>query len=122
MTTKKPSTRKKPAAASIKPVKPWIKSYPPGVPDEIGDLEHSSINALLEKSCDEFNSLPAYSCMGKSLTYGEVKELSDIVVAWLQAKGIQKGDRVAIMMPNILQYPPVMMGILRAGCVVVNVN
>ncbi|MEM7462514.1 MAG: long-chain-fatty-acid--CoA ligase [Pseudomonadota bacterium] len=143
MTDKKPRTRRKPAAASSKsatsrsksttargksaavkskPAKPWLKSYPPGVPAEIGEIEDKSISELLENACGKFASLPAYSCMGKSLSYGEVMALSDAVVAWLQAKGIEKGDRVAIMMPNILQFPPVMMGILRAGCVVVNVN
>lgn len=102
--------------------RPWLASYPEGVPAEIGPLPFESIGQLLEDACSKFADRPAYSCMGKSMTYARMKDRSDIVAAWLQAKGLEKGDRVAIMMPNILQYPVVMMGVLRAGCTVVNVN
>lgn len=102
--------------------KPWLKSYPPDVPAEIGELQYSSIGALLEKACADHSSQPAYSCMGSELTYRQVRQYSEAIGAWLQAKGLKKGDRVAIMLPNILQYPVVMMGGLLAGCIVVNVN
>ena len=100
----------------------WLKSYPPGVAHEIGELEYNSVADLLVDACKTNASKPAFSCMGKTITYSELLEQSDKVGAWLQAKGLKKGDRVAIMMPNILQYPPVLVGILRAGMTVVNVN
>ena len=100
----------------------WLKSYPPGVAHEIGKLEYNSVAELLVEACNNNASKPAFSCMGKTITYSELLEQSDKVGAWLQEKGLKKGDRVAIMMPNILQYPPVLVGILRAGMTVVNVN
>jgi len=102
--------------------KPWLASYPEGVPANIGPLKYNSVAELLEDSCAKYSNRPVFSCMGKTITYQELLEQSSVVGAWLQAKGLKKGDRVAIMMPNILQYPAVMMGILRAGCTVVNVN
>ena len=119
----KAAPKRKPAARKSTPVaKPWLKSYPKGVPAEIGDLPFPSIGALLEHSCSIHANKPAYSCMGKSMTYAQMQEYSDAIGAWLQGKGLRKGDRVAIMMPNVLQYPAVMMGVLRAGFTVVNVN
>ena len=119
----KAAPERKPAARKSTPVaKPWLKSYPKGVPAEIGDLPFPSIGALLEHSCSIHANKPAYSCMGKSMTYAQMQEYSDAIGAWLQGKGLRKGDRVAIMMPNVLQYPAVMMGVLRAGFTVVNVN
>lgn len=102
--------------------KPWLKSYPDDVPAEIAPLIYDSVAELLEKSCDRFLERPVFTCMGKTLSYAELKTLSASIAAWLKSKGLKKGDRVAIMMPNILQYPVVMMGVLRAGCTVVNVN
>jgi len=102
--------------------RPWLKSYPDNVPTEISELEHASVADLLEESCRKFSNRPAFTCMGKTMSYGELLELSAQVAAWLQAQGLVKGDRVAIMMPNVLQYPVVLMGILRAGLIVVNVN
>ena len=104
------------------PDKPWLKSYPPGVPAEISELKFQSVGELIEDSCDRFADREAYSCMGKTITYADLLEQSTIVGAWLQSRGLEKGDRVAIMMPNILQYPAVLCGVLRAGLVVVNVN
>jgi long-chain acyl-CoA synthetase len=101
---------------------PWIKSYPEGVPAEIGPLQHASVGALFEKACKDNAEKPGFTCMGKTMTFGEVERQSLKVAAWLQAKGVKKGDRVAIMYPNILQYPIVAMGVLRTGAVVVNVN
>ncbi len=102
--------------------RPWLKSYPENVPHEISDLKHLSVAGLIEDACNKYSSRIAFSCMGKNLTYSEVLEKSKNIAAYLQSKGLVKGDRVAIMLPNILQYPIVLAGILRAGLVVVNVN
>lgn len=100
----------------------WLKQYPNGVTEEININEFSSIKDILEKSCQQFADLPAYSNMGVTLNYREIDELSRGFGAWLQAHGLQKGERVAIMMPNILQYPIAFFGALRSGMTVVNVN
>ena len=100
----------------------WLKSYPEGVPAVIGDLEHASVGALIKKACEENASKPAYTCMGKTITYRELDTYAAQIGAWLQSLGLQKGDRVAIMMPNILQYPIAAAAVLEAGYVVVNVN
>jgi long-chain acyl-CoA synthetase len=100
----------------------WLKSYPPGVPAEIDAGRYASITALLEESFSTYRTKPAFACMGKSITYGELDDLSRRLAAWLQSRGIARGSRVAIMMPNVLQYPVALAAILRAGYVVVNVN
>jgi len=100
----------------------WLKSYPKGVPAEIEPLQFSSVAELLTSSCKRFADKPAYTCMGKTLSYREVADLSGDFAAWLQSLNLNKGDRVAMMVPNILQYPVAVAGILRAGLVVVNVN
>jgi long-chain acyl-CoA synthetase len=100
----------------------WLKSYPPGVPAEIDPAEYRSLVELFEKGIREFAERPAFSNMGKTLTYAELDAQSRAFGAWLQAKGLGKGARVALMMPNCLQYPVAMFGTLRAGCTVVNVN
>lgn len=110
------------AAKSKKNEKIWLKSYPDGVAAEIGPLQHDSVAGLLEEACKTYPSLPAFTCMGKTITYSDVDQMSASVGGWLQSKGLQKGDRVAIMMPNILQYAAILPGILRAGFTVVNVN
>lgn len=102
--------------------KVWRNSYPAGVPAEINLDEFVSLKDILEKSCRRFADLPAYSNMGVTLDYREIDQLSQAFGAWLQAHGLQKGDRVAIMMPNVLQYPIALFGALRSGMVVVNVN
>lgn len=102
--------------------RPWLKSYPEGIPAEIGPLEHASVGELFEDCCKKFAPKTAFICMGKRLTYGELDRASAKVAAWLQAKGHKKGDRIAVMLPNVLQYPIAVMGILRAGMTVVNVN
>ncbi len=113
------STAKKKITAADKP---WLASYPEGVPAEIGPLDYHSLGELFDASCSTFATRPAYTLMGKSLTFAEVHQLSTQVGAWLQAKGLQKGDRVAVMMPNVLQYPVVLLAVLRAGYTIVNVN
>lgn len=100
----------------------WLKSYPEGVPAEIDVTQYRSLVHLLEDSFAKFASRDAYACMGKHMTYGELDTYSKHIAAWLQSKGLVRGSRVAIMMPNVLQYPIVMAAILRAGYVVVNVN
>ena len=100
----------------------WLKHYPPGVPEAIDTSRYSSLSSLLDESFDRYGDRVAFVCMGKMLTYRELDAASRAFGAWLQSKGLQPGARVAIMMPNILQYPVVIVGILRAGYTVVNVN
>ncbi len=103
--------------------KPWLRSYPPGMPPQVDIHEFSSIKDILERSCERFRDLPAYSNLGTTLSYGDVDRLTRQFGAFLQAlPGMKKGERVAIMMPNLLQYPVVLFGTLRAGMTVVNVN
>jgi long-chain acyl-CoA synthetase len=100
----------------------WVKNYPKGVPADIDVNQYESLVQLLDEAFKKYGSRPAYSCMGATLTYKQLDENSAAIGAWLQSKGIGKGKRVAIMMPNILQYPVVLAGVLRAGASVVNVN
>jgi long-chain acyl-CoA synthetase len=100
----------------------WLKSYPEGVPAEIDYTQYRSLVHLMEESFQKYAARNAYVCMDKFLTYTEVDEYSRKLGAWLQGRGLEKGARVAIMMPNVLQYPVAIAGILRAGYTVVNVN
>ena len=100
----------------------WLKSYPPGVPAEIDINEYASLREVLEEACAKFGPRPAYSCMGRTITFADLDRLSAAFGAFLQKQGLGKGARVALMMPNILQYPVCLFGTLRAGCTVVNVN
>ncbi len=100
----------------------WLQSYPPGIPAELPGPKHESLSDLLAQCCEKFAARTAYISMGKSLSYAEVDRLSRDFAAWLQSRGVAKGDRVALMMPNVLQYPVCMFGALRAGAVVVNCN
>ena len=100
----------------------WLKSYPGNVPAEINPDQYRSLVQLLDESFEKFASRKAFVCMDKSLTYGEIDQYSKRVAAWLQSRGLKPGARVAIMMPNVLQYPIAIAGILRAGYTVVNVN
>ncbi|NTE85276.1 long-chain fatty acid--CoA ligase [Agrobacterium rubi] len=102
--------------------RPWLASYPQGVPAELPDLGYASLVELLEKSCALYADRKAFSSMGKSLTYRQLEEQTRKIGAWLQKIGLEKGDRVAVMMPNILQNPVATYAILRAGLTVVNVN
>jgi len=99
-----------------------LKSYPAGIPAEIDVNEYASLREVLEESCAKFGSRPAYSCMGRTITFADLDKLSAAFGAFLQGRGLTKGTRVALMMPNVLQYPVCLFGILRAGCTVVNVN
>ena len=100
----------------------WLKHYPPGVPAEIDVNEYESLRDIFEESVSKYASRPAFTCMGKSITFAELDTLSAAFGAWLQGIGGGKGTRVALMMPNILQYPVCLFGTLRAGGTVVNVN
>ena len=100
----------------------WLQSYPKGVPAEI-DIDHiPSLVALFEKACQTYADKVAYISMGREITYRQLDVEAREFAGWLQSKGMKKGDRVALMMPNILQYPVALFGTLRAGCVVVNCN
>ncbi len=101
----------------------WLKSYPPDIPAEIDVIEFASLRDLLKRSCQRFADLPAYSNMGATITYAELDRLSRDFAAYLQTSlGLHQGERVALMMPNLLQYPVALFGALRAGLVVVNIN
>ncbi|MGH8706160.1 MAG: long-chain-fatty-acid--CoA ligase [Burkholderiales bacterium] len=100
----------------------WVKSYPPGIPADIKFDQYKSIGDLVEKCMTQHADRPAFHNMGKEITFGELDRLSRDFAAWLQSKGLKKGARVALMMPNCLQYPVALFGSLRAGYIVVNVN
>ena len=102
--------------------RPWLKAYPPGVPYDVDTSQYSSLVALMEEAFKKNSAKVAYSFMGKEVTFGETDSLSVAFGAYLQSLGLSKGDRVAIMMPNVPQYPITVAAILRAGFVVVNVN
>ena len=100
----------------------WLKSYPAGMPADVTWDENQSVGELFDKSCKQFAERPAFHCMGKTLSFAQIDKMSRDFAAWVQSKGLPKGSRVAIMMPNCLQYPVVLFGTLRAGYTVVNVN
>ncbi len=100
----------------------WLKHYPAGVPHEIDTGRYRSLVELLEESFARYHERKAFVGLGKALTYGELDRMSRALGAWLQTRGLQRGDRVALMMPNILQLPVAIAAVLRAGFVVVNVN
>jgi len=103
--------------------KPWLKSYPTGVPEEIDINEFSSVADIFDTSISKFADLPAYTNFGKTISYREVDTYTSELGAYLKNElGLEKGDRVAVMMPNLLQNPIAIFGILRAGLVVVNTN
>ena len=103
--------------------KPWLAQYPAGVPAEIDMQRFASLVAMQRDCCQRFADLPAYRSMGVSMSFRELDEASHAFAAWLQKSAkLQRGDRVALMMPNLMQYPVALFGVLRAGMVVVNVN
>ncbi|MGN6312056.1 MAG: long-chain fatty acid--CoA ligase [Xanthobacteraceae bacterium] len=100
----------------------WLKHYPAGVPADIDVTQYGSLVELLEESFTKFRDRKAFICMDKAITYRELDEMSRALAAYLQSKGLAKGARVALMMPNVLQYPVATAAVLRAGYAVVNVN
>jgi long-chain acyl-CoA synthetase len=105
------------------PARPWLASYPPGVPATIGPDEYRSLKHLLEHSMAKHAARPAYTSMGRTLRYADIERMSGDLAAWLQqAAGLSRGDRLAIMLPNLLQYPVSLVAAFRAGLTVVNTN
>jgi long-chain acyl-CoA synthetase len=103
--------------------KVWLKSYPPGIPAEINPAEYRSLLDIMERSLVKFRDMPAYTCMDRTLTFGDLDALSRQFAAYLQrVAGLKKGDRLAVMLPNVLQYPVAILAAFRAGLTVVNVN
>ena len=100
----------------------WLKNYPKGVPAEVDPSQYSSLVALIDEAFSKYGARKAYDSLGKTITFGEVDALSKAFGAWLQQRGLARGARVAIMLPNLIQYPVAMAAVLRAGMVVVNVN
>lgn len=102
--------------------RPWLNAYPEGVPHDVDIEQYPSLASLLEDSFRRFQTRTAYRFLGRDFTYQTIDDQSRSIAAWLQSRGLVKGDRVAIMMPNVPQYPVAVAAILRAGLVVVNVN
>jgi long-chain acyl-CoA synthetase len=102
--------------------KTWLKNYPEGVPAEIDAALYPSLVDLMETAFRKFPQRPAYKMMGRAITFSQIDEASKALAAYLQSLGLDKGDRVALMMPNVMQYPVAVAAVLRAGLVVVNVN
>jgi len=102
--------------------KPWLNQYPEGVPAEIDFGDYHSILDIFDQSCKTYRDRTAYVNFDRELSYGDLDRLSRDFAAWLQGKGMRKGDRIALMMPNILQYPVALFGAMRAGMVIVNTN
>jgi len=101
---------------------PWLQHYPESIKHEIDPDRYGSLIEMLEEILKKYAALPAFCGMGKEYTYGEIDDLSTAFAAYLQSKGLKKGDRIAIMMPNVLQYPVVLFGAVKAGLIVVNTN
>jgi len=102
--------------------RPWIKSYPSGIPANIDTDNHSNIVDYISGMCKLHGKKPAFSCMGKEINFKQLDKLSSQFAGYLQSRGLSTGDRVAIMLPNLLQYPIALMGIFKAGLIVVNTN
>jgi long-chain acyl-CoA synthetase len=100
----------------------WLKNYPADMPATVDYAAYSSLNHLLDECYTTHKDRVAYTCMGSEMTFGALDKQSKQIAAWLRTQGLKQGDRVAIMLPNILQYPCVIAAILRAGMVCVNVN
>ena len=110
------------SAAAVPLQRPWLNAYPPGVPGEVDADAYASLVPLLEESWTKYADRDAAACMGVRFSYGEIDERSCALGAWLQAQGVEPGDRVAVMMPNVPQYLVAIGAVLRVGGVVVNVN
>ncbi|MCB0642611.1 MAG: AMP-binding protein, partial [Phaeodactylibacter sp.] len=102
--------------------RPWLKNYPKGIPANIDPESYPSVVALIEETFEKYRKLPAFACMGKSITFDQLDKQSKQFGAYLRSRGLEPGDRIALMMPNLLQYPIALFGALRAGLVVVNTN
>ena len=101
---------------------PWLKKYPEGVPANINADAYPNLISLLEATFKKYGKKPAFSCMGKEITFEQVDKMSMQFAAYLHSRGLEPGDKIALMMPNMLQYPIALFGCLRAGLVIVNTN
>ncbi len=102
--------------------KPWLSQYPKGVPETVDINQYSSLQHLMEEAFQRYADRPAYECMGKQLSFADIDALSKQLGGYFQSLGFARGDRIAVMMPNVLQYPIALAAIIRAGYIVVNVN
>jgi long-chain acyl-CoA synthetase len=102
--------------------KPRLSQYPKGVPETVDINQYSSLQQLMEEAFTRYADRPAYECMGKQLSFAEIDALSRQLGGYFQSLGFARGDRIAVMMPNVLQYPIALAAIIRAGYIVVNVN
>lgn len=102
--------------------RPWLKNYPKGVPANIDESAYETLTQLLDETFEKYRKHVAFSCMGKELTYGQIDKYSRQFAAYLHARGLEPGDKIALMMPNLLQYPIALFGCLRAGLIIVNTN
>jgi long-chain acyl-CoA synthetase len=116
------STAASAVAGGVPSGKPWLSAYPPGVPATIDEGGLVTLAEMFRESVRAFSDRPAVESFGKRLTYAELGKAADAVASWLQAQGLRPGDRVAIMLPNVMAYPAILHGILTAGYTVVNVN
>ena len=102
--------------------RPWLAHYPPAVPPELDEAKIGTLADLIGSACSTYANRPAFESFGKTITFAETRRAAEAFAGWLQAKGLKKGDRVALMMPNILAYPAAIFGVLLGGFTVVNVN
>jgi long-chain acyl-CoA synthetase len=102
--------------------RPWLKNYPNGVPANINPNEYQNLVEMFEETFEKYRKLPAFTCMGKSITFDQLDKMSKQFGAYLLSRGLEPGDKIALMMPNLLQYPIALFGALRAGLVIVNTN
>ncbi len=102
--------------------RPWLKNYPSGVPANINPEEYQNLVEMFEETFEKYRKLPAFTCMGKSITFDQLDKMSKQFGSYLLSRGLEPGDKVALMMPNLLQYPIALFGALRAGLVIVNTN
>ena len=102
--------------------RPWLKNYPSGIPANIDPDAYPTLVSMFDKTFDKYRKLPAFTCMGKSITFDELDKKSKQFGAYLHSRGLEPGDKIALMMPNMLQYPIALFGALRAGLIVVNTN
>jgi len=102
--------------------RPWLKNYPKGIPANIDPDAYATLTDLFEEIFDKYRNQAAFACMGKALTFDEIDKKSKDFGAYLQSRGLEPGDRIALMMPNLLQYPIALFGALRAGLIIVNTN
>ncbi len=100
----------------------WVKKYPPGIPANIDEKAYSNLVEMIEETFSKYKGLPAFANMGKSLTYGQIDTMSRNFGAYLHSRGLEPGDKIALMMPNCLQYPIALFGAIRAGLIIVNTN